>query len=165
MASMEFPPGTPDEARQAFEAGYEAQMAGRLEEALEHYRHSLAVHPTAEAHTFLGWTLSFLGRPEEAIAECRAAIGVDPDFGNPYNDIGAYLIELGREGEAVDWLERAKRAPRYEPRHYPYFNLARVYVKQHKVREAIVELQQAVAIEPRYTVARRELHRLLGLLN
>ena len=56
-------------------------------------------------------------------------------------------------------------APRYEPRHYPYFNLARVYVRQHKVHEAIRELQQDIAIEPRYTVARRELHRLLGLLN
>jgi tetratricopeptide (TPR) repeat protein len=162
---MDFPPEMPDEARLAFEQGYEAQMSGRLEEAVEHYRRSIAIHPTAEAHTFLGWALSFLGRPDEAIAECETAIAVDPAFGNPYNDIGAYLIDLGRENEAISWLERAKHAPRYEPRHYPYFNLARVYVKQHKVREAIGELERAVAIEPRYTIARRELHRLLGMLN
>ena len=162
---MEFPPDMPDEARLAFQQGYEAQMSGHAEEALEHYRRSIAIHPTAEAHTFLGWALSFLGRRDEAIAECETAISVDPTFGNPYNDIGAYLIDLGREAEAIAWLERAKRASRYEPRHYPYFNLARVYVKQHKVREAIAELQQAVAIEPRYTIARRELHRLLGMLN
>lgn len=162
---MDLPPDTPDDARRAFQQGYEAQRDGRLDEALDHYRRSIALHPTAEAHTFLGWALSFLGRPEEAIAECRTAIAVDPDFGNPYNDIGAYLIELGREDEAIAWLERAKRAPRYEPRHYPYFNLARVFVRQHKVREAIAELQHAVSIEPRYTLARRELHRLLGMLN
>ena len=162
---MDFPLDTPDDARQAFREGYEAQMGGRLQEAVEHYRRSIAIHPTAEAHTFLGWALSFLGHPDEAIAECRTAIEVDPAFGNPYNDIGAYLIELGREAEAITWLERAKRAARYEPRHYPYFNLARVYVRQHKVHEAIRELQQAIAIEPRYTVARRELHRLLGQLN
>jgi Tfp pilus assembly protein PilF len=162
---MDFPPDTPDDAQQAFREGYEAQMGGRLQEAVEHYRRSIAIHPTAEAHTFLGWALSFLGHPDEAIAECRTAIDVDPAFGNPYNDIGAYLIELGREAEAITWLERAKHAARYEPRHYPYFNLARVYVRQHKVHEAIRELQQAIAIEPRYTVARRELHRLLGLLN
>jgi Tfp pilus assembly protein PilF len=90
---------------------------------------------------------------------------VDPAFGNPYNDIGAYLIELGRPEEAIEWFERAKRAPRYEPRHFPYFNLARVYIKQHKVREAIAELEGAVAIEPRYVLARRELHRLRGMLN
>jgi Tfp pilus assembly protein PilF len=155
----------PDEAREHFERGYQAQMAGRLDEAVECYRRSLAIHPSAEAHTFIGWAFSYQGKHEEAIAECRRAIAVDPTFGNPYNDIGAYLIELGREAEAITWLERAKHAARYEPRHYPYFNLARVYVRQHKVHEAIRELQQAIAIEPRYTVARRELHRLLGLLN
>ncbi len=155
----------PEEAERHFQRGYEAQMGGRLDEAVNHYRASIAMRPTAEAHTFLGWALSYLGRHEDAIAECKVAISLDPDFGNPYNDIGAYLIALGRDDEAIDWLERAKTARRYEPRHFPYFNLARVYIKRHKIREAIRELQSAVSIEPRYTVARRELHRLLGLLN
>jgi len=143
-------------------------MAGRLDEAVESYRRSIAAHPTAEAHTFLGWALSFQGRHEDAIAECKIAISVDPSFGNPYNDIGAYLIELGRHDEAVAWLERAKAATRYEPRHFPYYNLARVYVKQNRLREAIAELRQAVGIEPRYAVARREIERLqrhLSMLN
>jgi len=153
------------EAREHFERGYEEQMAGRIDAAIESYRRSIAIHPSAEAHTFLGWALSHQGRHEDAIAECRRAIAVDPTYGNPYNDIGAYLIELGREDEAVPWLERAKAAPRYEPRHFPYFNLARIYVRRHKVHEAIRELEGAIAIEPRYTAARRELHRLIGLLN
>ena len=114
------------EAQRHFQQGYEAQMQGRLEEAVAHYQRSIALHPTAEAHTFLGWTYSFQRKYSEAIQECHNAIGVDPEFGNPYNDIGAYLIELGREEEAVTWLERAKQAARYEPRHYPYFNLARI---------------------------------------
>src|SRR5262245_66073771 len=100
-------------------------MAGRLDEAIERYGRSLSIYPTAEAHTFLGWALSYQGKHEEAIVECQRAIAVDPTFGNPYNDIGAYLIELGRPHEAVEWLERAKLAPRYEPRHFPFFNLAR----------------------------------------
>lgn len=126
---------------------------------------SVHCRSTAEAHTFLGWALSHLGRHQDAIAECKAAISLDPDFGNPYNDIGAYLIALGRDEEAIHWLERAKTARRYEPRHYPYFNLARIYIKRHRIREAIRELEQAVRIEPGYTPARRELHRLLGMLN
>ncbi|HEV8437635.1 MAG TPA: tetratricopeptide repeat protein [Methylomirabilota bacterium] len=155
----------PEEAQRHFQRAYEAQMQGRLEEAVEHYRRSIAIHPTAEAHTFLGWALSYLGRHADAIAECKVAIALDPDFGNPYNDIGAYLIELGHEDEAIAWLERAKTARRYEPRHFPYFNLARVYVKQHKIHDAIRELKGAVELEPGYTAARRELHRLLGMLN
>ena len=162
---MEFPAGVPEDAQRAFEEGYRAQVDGRLEDAIECYRRSLAIHPTAEAHTFLGWAFSFQGRTAEAIAECQRAIEVDPAFGNPYNDIGAYLIELGRLDEAVPWLERAKSAPRYEPRQYPYFNLARIHMRRHRVYEAIRELEGALAVEPAYTLARRELHRLRGMLN
>ena len=36
---------------------------------------------------------------------------MDPDFGNPYNDIGAYLIEMGRLDEAIPWLEKATLRP------------------------------------------------------
>jgi tetratricopeptide (TPR) repeat protein len=152
-------------AERHFREGYEAQVRGDLDAAITHYRQSIAAVPTAEAHTFLGWALSHRGDYAGAIRECQAAITVDPDFGNPYNDIGAYLIELGREEEAVAWLERAKQAARYEPRHYPYFNLARVHIKRHEILAAIRELEGALALEPRYVTARKELHRLRGLLN
>ena len=79
-------------AQQIFSKAYDLQMAGDLEEAIEEYKRSIEIFPTAEAHTFLGWTYSFQGRYEDAIAECKEAIKVDPDFGNPYNDIGAYII-------------------------------------------------------------------------
>jgi len=105
-------------AWEVLQDAYQAQMEGDYDRAVELYQSSLELHPTAEAHTFLGWTYHFQGRVEEAIAECRRAIELDPEFGNPYNDIGAYLIELGRFEEAIPWLERATEARRYEPRHF-----------------------------------------------
>ena len=152
-------------AVELLQEAYRRQMAGDLEEAIARYKESIALHPTAEAHTFLGWTYSFQGRFEDAIAECKEAIAVDPDFGNPYNDIGSYLIKLGRHEQAIPWLEKAMAAPRYEPRHYPHVNLARVYARLGKIREAIRSLEQALAIQPDYPPARAELHRLVGLLN
>ena len=106
-------------AVELFRQAYEKQMSGDLEEAIDLYRESIETFPTAEAHTFLGWTYSFQGRIEEAIEECKHAIEIDPDFGNPYNDIGVYLIELGKHDEAVPWLEKAIEAKRYDAYHYP----------------------------------------------
>ena len=111
-------------------------LAGRFTEATAFYRKSIEALPTAEAHTFLGWSLSYLGQLEEAIAECKQAIGIDPDFGNPYNDIGVYLIDLGRSQESIPWFKRAIQSKRYCCYHYPYFNLGRVLLHRRRVRPA-----------------------------
>jgi Tfp pilus assembly protein PilF len=149
-----------EKAAALFHRAFEAQMRGELDEAVRLYRESLDAHPTAEAHTFLGWTHSFRGDLEEAIAECRRAIEVDPSFGNPYNDIGAYLIEQGRHEAAIPWLEKAKLAPRYEAPHYPCFNLARVYVAQELFTYARRELEEALALRPGYMPAQKAMDAL-----
>ncbi len=66
-------------------------LAGRYEEAAERFQQSIDAYPTAEGHTFLGWSLSELGRLEDAIAQCKKAISLDADYGNPYNDIGVCI--------------------------------------------------------------------------
>lgn len=153
------------QAQQRFREAYDAQMAGDLERAVELYRGSLALHPTAEAHTFLGWTFHFQGKIQEAIAECKLAIAVDPEFGNPYNDIGAYLIELERYDEAIPWLEQALTAKRYDPRHFPYFNLGRAYLAKGSINRAREMFRQSLEIEPRYTLARQALENVRRMLN
>ena len=95
-------------------------------------------------------------------AQPRPQLAVVQQQADPVRQRGGIT---GRHDEAVPWLERAKTAPRYEPRQFPYFNLARVYVKQNRVREAIAELRQALTIEPRYELARRELTRLQSQLS
>ncbi len=135
--------GNRDRAEQLLQEALKEQMAKRYEAAVELYHKSITEYPTAEAHTFLGWTYSFQGRLDEAIAECRRAISLDPAFGNPYNDIGSYLMKQGKLEEAIEWLEKAKTAPRYEPRHFPYMNLARLYMALGRFEDASREFSQA----------------------
>jgi Tfp pilus assembly protein PilF len=144
---------------------YQAQMQGDYDHAIELYTESLDIFPTAEAHTFLGWTYHFQGKVDKAIAECKRAIEVDPEFGNPYNDIGSYLIELNRFDEAIPWLEQAMIARRYEPRHFPYFNLGRVYLAKGMINRARELFQKSLAIEPRYTLARQALESVRRMVN
>jgi tetratricopeptide (TPR) repeat protein len=148
-----------------WQEGYHHQMEGELDRAIEIYRRSIAVYPTAEAHTFLGWTLSFQGRLEEATKECLRAIEIDPEFGNPYNDIGVYLMQQGKLEEAVPWLEKAKQAKRYERRQFPFMNLGRIYLKQGRWWEALRELEGAVRTAPDDVGARKALHAVRARLN
>lgn len=154
-----------EQAWELFQQAYHAQMEGDLDRAAQLYKHSLEIFPAAEAHTFLGWTYHFQGKVEDAIAECKRAIEVDPEFGNPYNDIGAYLIDLGRPDEAIRWLERAIEARRYDPRHFPYFNLGRVYYAKGMFSRARQCFQEALRIEPRYTLARQAVENLRHMVN
>lgn len=148
-----------------WQEAYRLQMTGDLDGAIEVYRRSIEVCPTAEAHTFLGWTFSFQGRLEEATRECLRAIELDPEFGNPYNDIGVYLMQQDRLEEAIPWLERAKRAPRYEPRQFPFMNLGRVYMRQGRWWDALRELEGAVRMAPTDAAAAKALHSLRARLN
>ena len=63
-------------AWEVLQDAYQAQMEGDYDRAVELYQSSLELHPTAEAHTFLGWTYHFQGRIDDAIAECKRANAV-----------------------------------------------------------------------------------------
>jgi tetratricopeptide (TPR) repeat protein len=152
-------------AEELWRKAYAHQLNGDLAEAIELYHDSIAVYPTAEAHTFLGWSLSFLGRYDDAIAECYSAIEIDPDFGNPYNDIGVYLMEQGHYHDALAWLVKATIAPRYEERHYPWMNLGRAYEKVGPWSEALRCYRRAIELEPDYQIARQTLRTLLARMN
>jgi Tfp pilus assembly protein PilF len=154
-----------EKAGDLFRQAFEAQMRGDLDTAADLYKQSIGLHPTAEAHTFLGWTYSFTGAYDDAIAECRKAILVDPDFGNPYNDIGAYLIEQGRLDDAIPWLERATRAPRYEAPQYPHFNLGRIFAAKEMYNRALEEFRNALELAPDYEAAQKAIASLQRKLN
>ncbi len=143
-----------------FKKAYELQMRGELENAIQAYKQSLEILPTAEAHTFLGWTYSFLGMYEDAIRECKHAIDLDPDFGNPYNDIGAYMIELGQWDEAIPWLEKAIGAKRYDSYCFPHYNLGRIYERKWDWKRAVEEYNKALQENPNYTLAANALSML-----
>ena len=157
---------TDDErARELWEQGTTRLSEGQVEDAVELFEQSIAVKPTAEGHTFRGWALSYLGRLDEATEECKRAIELDPDFGNPYNDIGVYLMQKGQLDQAMPWLERAKLAKRYEPRHFPYSNLGSIYECKGLWREAMREYKGALHYEPHHQPALKGVARLQAQMN
>ncbi len=161
-AMMEFEDA---EAGELFQQAFDLHRNGELDEAIVLYQQSIEAFPTAEAYTFLGWAHSHKGDIERAIELCHQAIEVDPDFGNPYNDIGAYLIKAERYDEALPWLEKAMRAERYDSYHYPHLNAGRLYLIQYRYEEAAAEFRKALEIEPRYLLARQYLRQIQAMFN
>lgn len=155
-------PPTPQTAgaRKAFHVAFIAQSAGDLDRAVDLYERSIALSPSAEAYTFLGWTHSFEGRYDAAMDACRRAILVDPTFGNPYNDIGAYLLELERPEEAIPWLEKTFAASRYCCPFYAHTNLARALLSLGRSQQARRHLIEALKANPDYEPAREMLRRI-----
>ena len=154
-----------EQAQEMLQEAYRLQMSGHLKEAVESYKKSIEIFPTAEAYTFLGWAYSFLGDYESAIEECRNAIELDPDFGNPYNDIGAYLIQEGEYDEAIPYLELAMKAKRYATPHFPHYNYGRILERRGLWFEALDEYKTSLDIEPSYGLAKDAFYRLQALLN
>jgi tetratricopeptide (TPR) repeat protein len=153
------------EAIQLFNEAYSAQQEGDLDQAIKLYKESIDVLPTPEAFTFLGWVYSFQGRYDEAIAECLAAISIDAGFGNPYNDIGSYLIAKGDNYGCVRWFKLAMQATRYDARGYPHFNLATVMEKRGKHLEAAKHYGLALKMQPDYKNAYNALRKMQSKLN
>jgi tetratricopeptide (TPR) repeat protein len=151
-------------ALELFQQAYTLQMQGDLETAVALYRRSIELFPTAEAYTFLGWTYSFQGRVDDAIEQCKNAILIDPGFGNPYNDIGAYLIGGNKFDEAIPWLEKAIASQRYDAYHYPWYNLGRVYAAKEMFNKARECFAKALELEPNYHAARDAVERLRTLI-
>ncbi len=157
--------GDAQQAMEYFRQAYQRQSEGEYREAIELYTRSLECIPSAEAYTFRGWAHSLLEEYEEAIEDCKRAIEVDPDFGNPYNDIGAYLIETGHHDEAIPWLEKAIVAPRYEARCYAHYNLGRVYELRRDWKRARECYANSLTENRDYRAPATALRRLTAMFN
>lgn len=153
------------EAIRLFRRAYEAQLELNYEQAIFLYKQSIDLCPTAEAHTFLGWVYSFQGRYDDAIQECIRAIAVDGTLGNPYNDIGSYLVAKGDLYDCVEWFKRALDAPRYESYAFPHFNLGHVYETRGRLLEAAKHYGLALQEQPGYAQAVKALRRVQCKLN
>jgi Tfp pilus assembly protein PilF len=145
--------------------GCEAQRAGDLTQAINLYQQSLRTKETAEGHTFLGWAYASLGRLDDAIGECKCAIAIDPEYGNPYNDIGSYMIEKGAFDDAQPYLEKALKLSRCDSPHAAHFNLGRVFVQRGMLLKAAEEFRSSLRRDPAFRPAAEGLIQVTETLN
>lgn len=153
------------EADEWRDLGQERHAAGDLDDAAAYYQMSLDLFPTAEAYTSLGVAFAARADWDAAIESCEKAVALDPELGNPYNDIGVYLMEKNELTEALIWLDRAIVAPRYDCRQFPHYHRGRILERMARFGEARSAFGEAVKLAPDWEPAQNAYLRVLGWLN
>tara|TARA_Y100001968_G_scaffold333589_1_gene397432 strand:- start:2476 stop:3912 length:1437 start_codon:yes stop_codon:yes gene_type:complete len=110
-----------------FRMGHVLLQMGIFELATEHLGEAFRLAPTAESATFVGWAMNEMDDSWAALGWCRKAIETDERLGNPWNDIGAILLQMEQPAAAIPWLAAATRAQRYDAPGHPWSNLARAH--------------------------------------
>lgn len=152
-------------AVESFDKAYQLHLKGNIECAIKEYQASIDFFPTAKAYSFLGLAYGLQGNFELAIEECKNAIRLEPEYVNPYNEIGTYLISLGRDDEAISWFEKALEIKDKDINHLSYFNLGKIFEKKGNWLKALKYFNEAILIDPDYEPAQDEIIRLSTLLN
>ena len=131
-----------------FDEGMLAVEVGDYVTALNAFRASARLHRTAQALTHWGWMEHSLGDTDRAIELCMEAIGLEPQCGHAFNDIGSYLVVLGRDNEAITWFKRAIASERNDSRQRPHLNLGKVYFARGDYALALKHFELARVIAP-----------------
>ena len=117
----------------------------------------------ARNRAHLGDKLKERGRPGAAVLEYRRALAEGRDSVPVMNRLSAALIDLGRDGEALDLLQRILELAPNHPT--PYTQLGRVYLKLkdfNKSKEAFEESIQINPFNPEVHVGLARAYDLLG---
>lgn len=130
-----------------------------IERARQTFRRAVVLDPTnPDAHNLLGNAHYRLGECEEAEYELSQAVALDPNSLSAVSQLGIALFECDQSTRALEVLERAvdMEGAVFQPPLYTY--LARAYLEQGRVDEAVRRAQQGALLPPE----RAEAHYVLG---
>jgi len=136
-----------EDKQYAFQRALEAQMEGKLEEALQSAREALTAHPTwSQAHELVGDLLVALGAPLEASLAYQDALRNTPDPASIAFKQGSSLIAGNQSDLGVAALNAALEA---NPEHVEAMvRLAAVKLGQEEVDAGVALLEKAVGLAP-----------------
>jgi Flp pilus assembly protein TadD/cytochrome c553 len=145
-----------------FNLGAALQSMGRLEEAIAHFRLSLAARPDdAAARNNLGTALQSTGKLEEAVAHFNRALQIRPDYTNARYNLGNALLALGR---AEDAASQFREVLAVQPDDAGAHNgLGSALATGGNLYEAARHFEQAILADPKYTDAHYNLGKVFAL--
>jgi tetratricopeptide (TPR) repeat protein len=123
----------------------------RLDEAIEHYRQAAKWRTDASLLNSLGTTLARQGKLDEATAEFRQALELDPAYAPAHANLGSALALRGESKEAAYHYLRAIELDSSFA--LPHFKLANLLLKAGKIDEAVAHFERVIALDPWHVAA------------
>jgi tetratricopeptide (TPR) repeat protein len=134
---------------------------GRVANAVDHFRKSLAMKPvSAAAHYNLATALTMAGSLDEAVNSYQKALELRPDYALAHNNLGAILFQRGQLEPAGVHL---REAVRLDPKNADALdNLGRLEQRLGDPRSAREHYEQAVLARPDWPLAMVDLAWILA---
>ena len=148
----------PDSVRANYNLGNILLNAGKVQEAIDQYEHTLRLRPDCyQVHDNLGLALFKVGRVPEAIAHFEEALQVFPDDTKVHYNLARALAQEGQLQGAIGHYEQALRGnPDFVEAHV---NLGIALSQIGSNQEALVQFTEALRLRPDSP----EVHNSLGL--
>lgn len=125
------------------------KQSGNPDLAANHLFEAFQLQPdsvTAQEHYELGQILQTQDKPARAIACYRAAIELQPDLKNAYDNLAQLLVQQGKPQRAI---ETYRQGVRHNPQDYSYYlALASALAAEGKWVRACNNYQQAAELKP-----------------
>lgn len=135
---------------------------GNYDQAFRFLNKAAALNPNYYlAFNALGLAHSMKGNLQDAIKHYQKCLAINPTFSEARNNLGTVYQELGMLDRAEQEFKIAAADKNYETRELPFYNLARLYLAQEKLREALENVQIALTINKDMAMA----HNLKGLIH
>lgn len=147
----------PESAAAHYNLGLALAKLGRIHEAIAHYREAI-LHDEAfpDVQTALGNALISLGQTEEALACFRQELKISPRAVDARVNLAVLLSEKD-PAAALNYLREAVEIRPASPQ--AQYNLGAFLILQHKPKEAIAPLTEALRLKPDHPRAKAELQK------
>ncbi len=132
-----------------------------VDEAVKYFVKALSLDTRNHlAWNALGLAHSMKGRLDESVKAYQKCLEINPRFTEARNNLGAVFQEMKLFDQAENEFKTALLDVGYQNRALPYFNLARLYVLQGRLDEALDNVQKSLQIQPRLAMG----HNLRGII-
>ncbi len=132
-----------------------------IDEAVRYFVKALSLDTRFyQAWNGVGLAQSLKGNLAESARAFEKCLEINPAFTEARNNLGSIYQELNQLDKAEAEFQKAIQDKTYVYHELPYYNLARLYVVQGKLDEALDYVQRAIKAKPRLAMA----HNLRGII-